>query len=182
MVENGWEFKIGDGATGDHLFGAATLWQIYVKANPHYSGRATVPVLWDKKTGTIVNNESAEIIRMFNNAFNGLTGSEADFYPEDLRADIDAMNAMIYDTVNNGVYKAGFATAQEAYAENVGQLFETLDSLDERLGRAATSSATGRPKRTGVCSRRWCVSTQSMSAISSAISVGSPTTGTCQAT
>lgn len=135
MLENGWEFKVGDGATGDHLFGAATLWQIYVKADPHYSGRVTVPVLWDKKTGTIVSNESAEIIRMFNGAFDALTGSKADFYPENLRAEIDALNATVYDTVNNGVYKAGFATTQEAYEENVGKLFETLDVLDDRLGR-----------------------------------------------
>ncbi|WP_434710789.1 glutathione S-transferase family protein [Rhizobium sp. YTUHZ045] len=135
MLENGWEFKVGDGATGDHLFGVGTLWQIYVKADPHYSGRVTVPVLWDKQTGTIVSNESAEIIRMFNSAFDGLTGSKADFYPEDLRAEIDALNATVYDTVNNGVYKAGFATTQEAYEENVVKLFETLDILDERLGR-----------------------------------------------
>ncbi|TCU17153.1 glutathione S-transferase family protein [Rhizobium sullae] len=135
MAENGWEFKSGDGATGDHLYGAKTLWEIYVKADPHYSGRVTVPVLWDKKTGTIVNNESAEIIRMFNGAFDGLTGSKTDFYPADLRADIDALNAIVYDTVNNGVYKAGFATTQEAYEENVVKIFETLDTLDERLGK-----------------------------------------------
>ncbi len=105
-----------------------------MKADPHYSGRVTVPVLWDKKTDTIVTNESSEIIRMFNTAFDGLTGSKADFYPEDLRAEIDALNAIVYDTVNNGVYKAGFATTQEAYEENVVKLFETLDMLEERLG------------------------------------------------
>lgn len=106
-----------------------------MKADPHYSGRVTVPVLWDKQTGTIVNNESAEIIRMFNSAFNHLTGSTADYYPDDLRADIDALNDVVYDTVNNGVYKSGFATTQAAYEENVVKLFETLDSLDERLGK-----------------------------------------------
>ncbi|TDW26830.1 putative glutathione S-transferase [Rhizobium azibense] len=136
MAENGWEFKVGDGATGDHLYGARTLFEIYVKADPHYSGRVTVPVLWDKKTGTIVNNESAEIIRMFNSAFDGLTDSNTDFYPDALRADIDALNAIVYDTVNNGVYKAGFATTQEAYEENVVKIFETLDMLDERLGKS----------------------------------------------
>jgi glutathionyl-hydroquinone reductase len=136
MAENGWEFKVGDGATGDHLYGARTLFEIYVKADPHYSGRVTVPVLWDKNTGTIVNNESAEIIRMFNSAFDGLTDSKADFYPAALRADIDALNAIVYDTVNNGVYKAGFATTQEAYEENVVKIFETLDMLDERLGKS----------------------------------------------
>lgn len=135
MVENGWEFKVGNGATGDQLFGSKALWEVYVKADPYYSGRVTVPVLWDIKNGTIVNNESAEIIRMFNSAFNHLTGSTADYYPEDLRADIDALNDIVYDTVNNGVYKAGFATTQAAYEENVVKLFETLDKLDERLGK-----------------------------------------------
>ncbi|NLS15583.1 glutathione S-transferase family protein [Rhizobium sp. P40RR-XXII] len=133
MLENGWEFKGKDGGTVDHLFGAKALWEIYTKADPHYSGRVTVPVLWDKQTGMIVNNESAEIIRMFNSAFDGLTGSKADFYPADLSADIDALNERVYDTVNNGVYKAGFATAQEAYEENARRLFETLDMLDQRL-------------------------------------------------
>lgn len=133
MLENGWEFKGKDGGTVDPLFGAKALWEIYVKADPHYSGRVTVPVLWDKQTGTIVNNESAEIIRMFNSAFDGLTGSHQDFYPTDLRAEIDTLNDIVYDTVNNGVYKAGFATTQEAYEEGARHLFETLDVLDNRL-------------------------------------------------
>ncbi|WP_065091564.1 glutathione S-transferase family protein [Rhizobium leucaenae] len=133
MLENGWEFKGRDGGTVDHLFGAKALWEVYVKADLHYSGRVTVPVLWDKQTGTIVNNESAEIIRMFNSAFDGLTGSKDDFYPMDLRGDIDALNEIVYDTVNNGVYKSGFATTQEAYEQNVRRLFETLDMLDKRL-------------------------------------------------
>ncbi|WP_112941094.1 MULTISPECIES: glutathione S-transferase family protein [unclassified Rhizobium] len=135
MLEKGWEFKVGDGATGDPLFGAKALSDIYVKADPHYSGRVTVPVLWDKKTNTIVSNESAEIIRMFNSAFDALTGSTTDFYPQDLSAEIDDLNALIYDTVNNGVYKAGFATAQDAYSESVLKLFETLDMLEDRLGK-----------------------------------------------
>ncbi|TCL74729.1 glutathione S-transferase family protein [Rhizobium sp. BK251] len=133
MLANGWEFHERDGATKDHLFGSNALWQVYVKADPHYSGRVTVPVLWDKKTGTIVNNESSEIIRMFNSAFDALTGSTDDYYPEDLRGEIDTLNDRIYDTVNNGVYKTGFATTQEAYEENVVPLFETLDLLDRRL-------------------------------------------------
>ncbi|MGV1755958.1 glutathione S-transferase family protein [Rhizobium sp. A22-96] len=133
MLENGWEFKGKDGGTIDPLFGAKALWEIYIKADPHYSGRVTVPVLWDKQTGTIVNNESAEIIRMFNSAFDGLTGSKDDFYPENLRADIDALNTLVYDTVNNGVYKAGFATTQDAYEENARRIFETLDTLEKRL-------------------------------------------------
>ncbi|MBB3978973.1 putative glutathione S-transferase [Rhizobium azooxidifex] len=133
MLSNGWEFKGTDGGTVDPLFGAETLWQVYLKADPHYSGRVTVPVLWDKKQGRMVSNESAEIIRMFNSAFDGITGSHDDYYPAPLRAKIDALNETIYDTVNNGVYKAGFATTQEAYAENVRTLFETLDALEERL-------------------------------------------------
>jgi putative glutathione S-transferase len=133
MLENGWEFHAAEGATEDHLFGSDALWQVYTKADPHYSGRVTVPVLWDKRTGTIVNNESSEIIRMFNSAFDGITGNTLDLYPEDLRGEIDALNARVYDTVNNGVYKCGFATTQEAYEENFVKLFATLDELDARL-------------------------------------------------
>ena len=136
MLENGWEFKNRDGGTVDHLFGAKAMWEIYTKADPHYSGRVTVPVLWDTKTGTIVNNESSEIIRMFNSAFDGLTASKADYYPEALRGEIDRINELVYDTVNNGVYKSGFATTQQAYDEHVGKLFETLDSLEKRLGES----------------------------------------------
>ncbi len=133
MLENGWEFRKRDGATGDDLFGADYLYQVYLKADPHYSGRVTVPVLWDKQQNTIVSNESAEIIRMMNSAFDELTGSDLDLYPAELREEIDALNAIVYDRVNNGVYKAGFATAQEAYEEAVAALFETLDMLDQRL-------------------------------------------------
>lgn len=137
MLENGWEFKPEaertPGATEDHLFGSSFLWQVYTRADPHYSGRVTVPVLWDKQQNTIVSNESAEIIRMFNSAFDALTGSELDFYPEPLRGEIDKLNDLIYDTVNNGVYKAGFATTQEAYQESAIKVFETLDILEERL-------------------------------------------------
>ncbi|NTJ42987.1 glutathione S-transferase family protein [Agrobacterium larrymoorei] len=139
MLENGWEFKVENkrtpGATEDHLFGLSTLWQVYTKADPKYSGRVTVPVLWDKSQNTIVSNESAEIIRMFNSAFNGLTGSETDYYPEQSRSEIDKLNDLIYDTINNGVYKAGFATTQEAYQENATKVFETLDILEEKLTR-----------------------------------------------
>ena len=123
MLTEGWEFRTDfPGATGDRLFGLPYLRDIYLKADPHASGRVTVPVLWDKKTGTIVSNESAEIIRMFNSAFNGLTGNTDDYWPEDLRPQIEAMNARIYDTVNNGVYKAGIP------------LFESLNWLENLLG------------------------------------------------
>ncbi len=135
MLENGWTFDTTEGGMADPLFGAEYLWQIYTHADPQYSGRVTVPVLWDRKTQTIVNNESAEIIRMFNSAFDDLTGNRDDYCPPHLKAEIDAINDRVYDRVNNGVYKAGFATTQDAYEENVLKLFETLDELEERLSR-----------------------------------------------
>ncbi len=136
MLEDGWTFETDDdGATGDDLFGLPFLRDIYLRADPGASGRVTVPVLWDKAQGTIVSNESAEIIRMFNSAFDGLTGNTDDYWPAPLRDEIDAVNARIYDTLNNGVYKAGFAATQEAYDAAVHPLFDTLDWLDARLGR-----------------------------------------------
>lgn len=133
MLEKGWVFDVGEGATGDALFGAKTLADIYVRADAKYSGRVTVPVLWDKQENTIVSNESAEIIRMFNSAFNDLTGDDQDFYPEDLRAEIDELNSFVYDNINNGVYKCGFATTQDAYGENFDRLFSALDQIEARL-------------------------------------------------
>jgi len=135
MAENGWEFKKREGATGDDLYGFQYLYQLYLKADPNYSGRVTVPVLWDKEKKTIVSNESADIIRMFNSAFDGFTDSKLDFYPQELRSEIDALNQTVYDNVNNGVYKSGFAITQEAYESAVKPLFDTLDMLDERLGK-----------------------------------------------
>ncbi|MEO0999863.1 MAG: glutathione S-transferase C-terminal domain-containing protein, partial [Pseudomonadota bacterium] len=134
MLDNGWELDAGRvGATGDTLLGKRYMHEVYTAAKPDFSGRVTVPVLWDKATGTIVSNESSEIIRMFNAAFDGLTGSTADYWPEDLRAEMEPVNARIYDTLNNGVYKSGFATTQAAYDEAVGALFDTMDWLEERL-------------------------------------------------
>ncbi len=133
MGENGWTFASGEGVIPDTVNQAQFLHEIYTKADPTYTGRVTVPVLWDKKTGAIVNNESSEIIRMFNTAFDDVGALTGDYYPEALRDEIDALNDKIYHTVNNGVYKAGFATTQEAYEEAVIQLFETLDWLEERL-------------------------------------------------
>ncbi|MEX0759979.1 MAG: glutathione S-transferase family protein [Tistlia sp.] len=137
MGENGWEFRAGEaagkGTTGDRLFGLDYLWQLYVKAKPDYSGRVTVPTLWDKERGTIVSNESAEIIRMLNSAFDGAGAAEGDYYPEPLREEIDRINARVYETVNNGVYKAGFATTQSAYEQAVLPLFESLAWLDGLL-------------------------------------------------
>jgi putative glutathione S-transferase len=133
MAEQGWSFAAGDGVVPDPIGGAQYLHEVYTRSDPTYSGRVTVPVLWDKLTGTIVNNESSEIIRMFNTAFDGGGAKAGDYYPEKLRTEIDSLNARIYGTVNNGVYRAGFATTQEAYEEAVGPLFETLDWLEDRL-------------------------------------------------
>ena len=133
MGENGWTFEPGDGVVPDTVNGSKYLHQLYTKAYPEYSGRVTVPVLWDTKTETIVSNESSEIIRMFNTAFDGIGALQGDYYPAEKRTEIDALNDRIYDTVNNGVYKSGFATTQAAYEEAVYPLFETLDFLDARL-------------------------------------------------
>lgn len=134
MLDKGWTFRTDDdGATGDTLYGHDFAHQIYTRADSDYSGRVTVPILWDKTQETIVSNESAEIIRMFNSAFDGVTGNTDDFWPDPLRDDIEDVNARIYDTLNNGVYKSGFATTQAAYDAAVGPLFDTLDWLEERL-------------------------------------------------
>ena len=133
MLEEGWTFRPGPGVVPDTVNGVTRLYELYLKTNPAYSGRVTVPVLWDKRTGTIVNNESAEIIRMFGSAFDGVGAAPGDYNPADLRPEIDALNALIYPTINNGVYRAGFASTQKAYEEAVIPLFEMLDRLDERL-------------------------------------------------
>ena len=129
MLENGWEFD----AQGESLYSLKYMYQLYLKSAPDYQGRVTVPVLWDKKTQTIVNNESSEIIRIFNSAFNDLTDNNDDYYPEALRHEIDHINERIYETVNNGVYRAGFATTQTAYEKAYRSLFDTLDWLEKRL-------------------------------------------------
>ena len=135
MGEEGWTFEPGEGVIPDPIHGAHFLHEIYTRADPEYSGRVTVPLLWDRKTNTIVSNESSEIIRMLNTAFDGLGAHEGDYYPEELRDEIDAINARIYSNVNNGVYKAGFASTQSAYEEAVVPLFETLDWLEKRLSK-----------------------------------------------
>ena len=135
MGEQGWTFEPGEGVIGDPIHHAHYMHQVYTGADPEYSGRVTVPVLWDKQTNTIVSNESSEIIRMFNSAFDEVGAKPGDYYPENLREEIDLINARIYSNVNNGVYKAGFATSQSAYEEAVIPLFETLDWLEERLGK-----------------------------------------------
>lgn len=135
MGPEGWVFGEAPGATADMVNGKRRLSEIYVLADPRYTGRVTVPVLWDKQQGTIVNNESADIIRMLNSAFARFTEDRADYCPQALRAEIDAINAFVYDAVNNGVYKAGFATTQDAYEEAVAALFAALDEIDARLSR-----------------------------------------------
>ena len=135
MLEHGWTFESGEGVIPDPIHGAKYLYEIYRAADPKYTGRVTTPVLWDRKRATIVNNESSEIVRMFNSAFDRVGAREGDYYPEPLRAEIDSLNERVYANVNNGVYRAGFATTQAAYDQAVGPLFETLDWLDARLAR-----------------------------------------------
>jgi len=136
MLDQGWHFATDDqGATGDTLYGLGHAHSIYSKADPTYSGRVTVPILWDKQRETIVSNESAEIIRMFNSAFDTITGNTDDYWPETERDAIEEVNARIYDTLNNGVYKSGFATTQAAYDAAVHPLFDTLDWLEDRLSQ-----------------------------------------------
>lgn len=133
-TENGWQFGELPGASGpDPLYGATYMHEIYTKADPVYTGRVTVPVLWDKQRETIVNNESADIIRMLNSAFHAFGASDLDLYPEDLASEIDALNKPIYEKLNNGVYRSGFAQTQEAYSEAVTGVFDVLNQLDKRL-------------------------------------------------
>ncbi|MDX1737199.1 MAG: glutathione S-transferase family protein [Alphaproteobacteria bacterium] len=133
MHENGWSFAEGEGVLPDSINNAAFMHEVYTAADPNYTGRVTVPVLWDKKQHTIVSNESSEIIRMMNSAFDSIGAKRGDYYPAHLRDEIDEINELIYHDVNNGVYKAGFATTQDAYEEAVGTLFDRLDWLEERL-------------------------------------------------
>lgn len=135
MGQNGWTFEPAEGVVPDPVANARHLYEVYQRARPDYSGRVTVPVLWDLKRNTIVNNESADIIRMLNSAFDGIGAKEGDYAPAELLPQIDAINAEIYECVNNGVYKAGFATEQAVYEEEVRKLFDCLDRLETRLGQ-----------------------------------------------
>ncbi|HUF86765.1 MAG TPA: glutathione S-transferase family protein [Thermohalobaculum sp.] len=136
LADDGWTFATDfDGATGDRAGDAKFLRDVYLAADPKANSKVTVPVLWDTRRGTIVSNESAEIIRMLNSAFDAVTGNRDDYYPEALRAEIDAVNARVYETVNNGVYRAGFARSQAAHEEAVGELFDSLDWIEARLKR-----------------------------------------------
>ncbi len=133
MLENGWTFAPAPGVVPDPILGAEFLHQIYTAADPHYTGRVTVPILWDRETATIVNNESSEIIRFFDSEFNDAGASGPVYCPPELLSEIDDLNAFVYKSVNNGVYKSGFATTQEAYEEPVNALFAALDQLELRL-------------------------------------------------
>ncbi len=135
MGDHGWTFAEANATIADPVLDADYLYQIYKAADANYTGSASVPVLWDKQKNTIVSNESADIVRMFNSAFDAIGAADGDYYPMELREEIDALNKRIYETVNNGVYKAGFATTQQAYEEAVDPLFESLDWLDRRLAR-----------------------------------------------
>lgn len=135
MLEHGWTFEAGEGVVADPIFQARYMHQIYTAADPEYSGRVTIPVLWDKQQNRFVSNESSEIIRMLNSAFDGIGAKPGDYYPEVLRTEIDSINELVYDNVNNGVYKSGFATTQDAYEQAVFPLFETLDELEKRLSK-----------------------------------------------
>jgi glutathionyl-hydroquinone reductase len=135
MGKDGWTFDQATGSTGDPVNGAARLADIYLLTDARYTGRVSVPTLWDKAQRTIVNNESSEIIRMLNSAFDAFTEVRTDFYPEALRADIDRVNELVYPNINNGVYRTGFATTQEAYEEAFTNLFDALDEIERRLAR-----------------------------------------------
>lgn len=135
MGENGWTFESGEHVIADPIFQSQYLHQVYTSAKADYTGRVTVPILWDKKLNTIVSNESSEIIRMFNSAFDDVGAKAGDYYPQALREEIDQLNDFIYPKVNNGVYRAGFATKQEAYEEAVKELFDALDVLEQRLSK-----------------------------------------------
>jgi putative glutathione S-transferase len=137
MLKDGWTFNKDEGSSGDNVNGKSKLSEIYLLTDARYSGRVSVPVLWDKQRKTIVNNESPEIIRMLNSAFDAFTNIHADFYPENLRAEIDRINDLVYPNINNGVYRAGFATTQAAYEEAFDRLFAMLDTLEHRLSSRA---------------------------------------------
>jgi glutathionyl-hydroquinone reductase len=135
MLKDGWTFNVNEGSTGDTANGKTKLSEVYLLAQPRYTGRVSVPVLWDKKKKTIVNNESPEIIRMFNSAFDAFTNVRTDYYPEALRPQIDKFNDLIYPNINNGVYRAGFATSQAAYEQAFRSVFDTIEELEQVLSQ-----------------------------------------------
>ena len=181
--KTGWEFGTAPGAPPDNVNGKTTLAEIYLLADPHYTGRVSVPVLWDKKRRTIVNNESSEIIRMLNSAFDAFTDAHTDYYPAALRAEIDRINDLVYPNINNGVYRAGFATSQDAYEEAARGDFRGARS---DRGAAVTPALSGRPAnhRSGLAAVHHArsASTPSITATSNAICGASPTIPICRIT
>jgi len=135
MLKDGWTFNVSEGSSGDTSNGKSKLSEVYLLADPRYTGRVSVPVLWDKKRKTIVNNESSEIIRMLNSAFDAFTNVHADYYPAPLRAQIDKFNDLIYPNINNGVYPAGFATSQAAYEQAFRNVFDALEEIEQTLSQ-----------------------------------------------
>lgn len=170
MKQNGWAFEDGPGVIADPVLNADCLHELYTEAMPDHSGRVTVPLLWDKSSGQIVSNESADIIRMLNSAFDTAGARSGDYYPEPHRVEIDELNSLIYDNVNNGVYKAGFASSQSAYESAVAALFQTLDTLESRLESRPIYVETQSPKQICDCCRVCCASIWSMLVISSVMS------------
>ena len=178
-MTQGWSFS---DALPDHLHGFQYLHQVYSAADPQYTGRVLVPVLWDKKTRTIVSNESSEILRMFNEAFAAFARNDVDLYPVALRPQIDEANAFVYDNINNGVYRCGFATEQAAYERAFDRLFSALDRVEGDLGqRAWLAAASSRPRRTGGSSPRSCASMPCTSVTSNATATASKTSRTSRA-
>ena len=175
LTDQGWRFGDYPGSNLDDLNGATYMHELYSRADSTFTGRATVPILWDKKRGAIVNNESADIVRMLNSGFGTLADDSYDLYPEDLRGKIDALNDRIYPSLNNGVYRAGFATTQVAYEEAYHGVFAMLDELETVLGKAPICWERDSPRPTSGCSLLWCASMPPITAYSSATSAGSPT-------
>lgn len=154
MLGNGWTYHQDEGASGDPINHVEFHHQLYTMTNPTYTGRVTVPVLWDKQRSAIINNESADLLRIFNRAFDELTGNNLDFYPEDLRSVIDEVNDDVYDHINNGVYKSGFATEQQVYEKHVTALFDALERIEKRLAEHRYLAGSGSPKRIFASSQR----------------------------
>ena len=185
MREQGWTFEDNPAfpdCTPDRVNGFHYLHEAYSASKPHYTGKVTVPTLWDKKTKRIVNNESSEIIRMLNSEFAGVGADATDFYPKHLRAEIDRINEQVYANVNNGVYRCGFARSQAAYDEAYDALFATLDEIEARLGRQRYLVGNQITEADWRLFPTWCVSTSPISRCSSAIATASPTFRICSTT
>ncbi len=179
---HGWGFSDLVDVADPSADGAFYLYQVYQASDPHVTSRVTVPTLWDRETKTVVNNESSEIIRMLNSAFDEWGDASLDFYPVDLRGEIDRINDMVYPGLNNGVYRSGFARSQEAYEEAVARVFDTLHTMEDTCHANAIWRASGSPRRIGAPSPHWSASIRSITPISSATRNASATIPTCRTT